>query len=142
MSSAQKTLIIDDNKVTLKASSFLLAANECQVVIAETGAEVLSLLHKDRPDLVLLDLDFPPDVGNICGTMRDGFMILDWARRMCNVHRVPVIIVSFWDPKKYKDRAKAHGIPTFFQKPVSKETWLEAVHGTLEENRFESKCIL
>jgi CheY-like chemotaxis protein len=103
------------------------------VAIAETGAEALSLLHKDRPDLVILDLDFPPDVGNICGTMRDGFMILDRARRMCNVDRLPGIIVSSLEPEKYKDGAKARGLPTFSQKPVSKETLFEAVRGTLEK---------
>jgi CheY-like chemotaxis protein len=128
---AKKILVIDDNKVVLKAMSFQLTAKGYQVRTAETGAEALGLLRNDKPDLILLDLDFPPDVGNICGTMRDGFIILDWARRMCDAERIPVIIISALDPEKYKDRAKEHGIPIFFRKPVDKDKLLEAIHVTL-----------
>ena len=126
---AKKILVIDDNKVVLKAMSFQLTAKGYQVRTAETGAEALGLLRNDKPDLILLDLDFPPDAGNICGAMRDGFTILDWARRMCDADKIPVIIVSALDPEKYKDRAKAHGIPTYFQKPVDKERLVAAIHG-------------
>jgi CheY-like chemotaxis protein len=126
---AKKILVVDDNKLILKSMSFLLAAKGYFVMTAETGAEALGHLRKDQPDLILLDLDFPPDAGNVCGTMRDGFTILDWARRMCDADKIPVIIISALDPEKYKDRAKAHGIPTYFRKPVDKEKLVEAIHG-------------
>ena len=125
---AKKILVIDDNQVVLKAMSFLLGAKGFRVVTAETGSEALSLLRKDHPDLILLDLDFPPDPGNVCGTLRDGFLILDWARHMGNAENIPVIIVSGLDPAKYTERAEAHGILAIFQKPVNKEKLLEAVH--------------
>ena len=128
---AKTILVVDDNKFVLKAMSFLLGNKGFRVATAETGSEALGVLRKDKPDLILLDLDFPPDVGNICGTMRDGFIILDWARRMCNAERIPVIIISALDPEKYKDRAKEHGIPIFFRKPVDKDKLLEAIHATL-----------
>jgi CheY-like chemotaxis protein len=126
---AKTILVVDDNKFVLKAMSFLLGNKGFRVATAETGSEALGVLRKDKPDLILLDLDFPPDAGNICGAMRDGFTILDWARRMCDADKIPVIIVSALDPEKYKDRAKAHGIPTYFQKPVDKERLVAAIHG-------------
>src|SRR5215471_7576827 len=128
---AKKILVIDDNKIVLKSTSFLLAAKGYQVVTAETGADALSILRTDKPDLILLDLDFPPDIGNIGGTLRDGFLILDWARRMYNAEKIPVIIVSALDPETYKEKAQAHGIPTYFRKPVDKEKLLAAIHATL-----------
>jgi CheY-like chemotaxis protein len=130
---AKKILIIDDDKVVLKAVSFLLGAKKYLVMTAETGAEALSILRRERPDLILLDLDFPPDIGNIGSTLRDGFLILDWARRMGNAEKIPVIIVSALDPEDYMERAQAHSIPTFFRKPVDKEKLLEAVHGVLAD---------
>jgi len=124
-------LVVDDNKVVLKAMYFTLTSTGYRVLMAESGAETITLLRKDRPDLILLDLDFPPDAANIGGNMRDGFLIIDWARRMCDADKIPVIIISSTDPAVYKERAEAAGIMTFFHKPVDKEKLLEAVHAKL-----------
>jgi len=124
-------LVVDDNKVVLKAMFFTLTGKGYRVLMAESGAETITLLRKDKPDLILLDLDFPPDAANVGGNLRDGFLIIDWARRMCDAEKIPVIIISSTDPAKYKERAEAAGILTFFHKPVDKEKLLEAVHAKL-----------
>jgi len=124
-------LVVDDNQIVLKSMFFLLKAKGYSVMLAETGAETITLLRKHKPDLILLDLDFPPDAGNIGGGLRDGFLILDWARRMCDVEKIPVIIISSLDPEHYKSRAQSAGIPTFFRKPVDREQLLGAIHGIL-----------
>lgn len=125
---AKKILVIDDNKVVLTAMSVMLRAKGYHVVLAESGADAIGILRRDKPDLILLDLDFPPDVGNLGGGLRDGFLILDWARRMCDAEKIPVIIVSALDPETYKEKAQARGIPTFFRKPVDKQQLLAAIH--------------
>jgi len=128
---AKKILVIDDNQIVLRAMMFMLSAKGYAVLLAETGAEAITILRKERPDLILLDLDFPPDVGNIGGGLRDGFLIIDWARRMCDAEKIPVIIVSSLDPEKYKERAQAAGIPIFFRKPVDRQKLMEAIHALL-----------
>ena len=128
---AKKILVVDDNQVVLRATQMMLKAKGYSVLLAETGAETISLLRKTKPDLILLDLDFPPDVGNIGGGLRDGFLIIDWARRMCDAEKIPVIIVSSLDPEQYKTRAKAAGIPIFFRKPVDREQLLQAIRSLL-----------
>lgn len=127
----KKILVIDDNKVVLTAMSVMLKNKGYLVMLAESGADAISMLRRDHPDLILLDLDFPPDVGNIGGGLRDGFLILDWARRMCDADKIPVIIVSALDPETYKEKAQARGIPTFFRKPVDKDQLLAAIHDVL-----------
>ena len=128
---AKTILVVDDNKVVLKAMYFTLRSQGYRVLMAETGAQTISILRKDKPDLILLDLDFPPDAANIGGNMRDGFLIIDWARRMCDAEKIPVIIVSSTDPATYKERAEAAGILTFFHKPVDNQKLLAAIHATL-----------
>jgi CheY-like chemotaxis protein len=135
---ARKILVVDDNKVVLKAMYFALTEKGYRVMMAESGAETISFLHKDKPDLILLDLDFPPDTVNIGGALRDGFLIIDWARRMCDAEKIPVIIISSTDPEKYKDRAHAAGILTFFHKPVDKQKLLDAIHATLGDAPAQS----
>jgi len=132
-SNAKKILVADDNKVFLKAMNMMLAAKGYRVLEAESGADTIGILRREKPDLILLDLDFPPDSANIGGPLRDGFLIIDWARRMCDADKIPVIIISSADPEKYKDRAQAAGILTFFHKPVDKEKLLEAVRAKLGE---------
>jgi CheY-like chemotaxis protein len=128
---AKKILVIDDNPVVLTAMTLMLKARGYVVLLAETGSEAVTAIRKDRPDLILLDLDFPPDLGNIGGGLRDGFLIIDWARRMCDAEKIPVIIVSSLDPEQYKARAQAAGIQTFFHKPVDKQQLLAAVQSAL-----------
>jgi CheY-like chemotaxis protein len=125
---AKKILVIDDNLVVLKAMQVMLRIKGYHVETAESGADAISLLRKNKPDLILLDLDFPPDLENIGGGLRDGFLIIDWARRMCDAEKIPVIIVSSLDPERYKERAQAAKIPTFFRKPVDRQKLLEAIH--------------
>lgn len=127
----KKILVIDDNKVILTTMSLMLKARGYRVTVAETGADALASLRRDKPDLILLDLDFPPDIGNIGAGLRDGFLILDWARRMCDAEKIPVIIVSALDPELYKAKAQAAGIPTYFRKPVDKDRLLAAIQTTL-----------
>ena len=134
---AKKILVIDDNKVVLTATNLLLKAKGFSVQLAESGAEALTILRKEKPDLILLDLDFPPDAGNIGGGLRDGFLIIDWARRMCDAEKIPVIIVSSMDPEQYKKRAQAAGIPTFFRKPVDRQQLLDAIQ--LELSKYTSE---
>ena len=128
---AKKILIVDDNKVVLKAMSAMLGGRGYHVMVAESGAETIAILRKEKPDLFLLDLDFPPDAVNVGAALRDGFLIIDWARRMCDAEKIPVIIVSGLDPAKYQDRAKAAGILTFFRKPVDNQELLQAIHAAL-----------
>lgn len=130
-SNQKKILVIDDNKVVLATMSLMLKSRGFHVMLAESGADALAMLRRDKPDLILLDLDFPPDIGNIGGGLRDGFLILDWARRMCDAEKIPVIIVSALDPELYKVKAQAAGIPTYFRKPVEKDKLLAAIQTTL-----------
>lgn len=129
----KKILVADDNQVFLKAMTIILAAKGYHVLVAESGADTISIVRKEKPDLILMDLDFPPDYSNIGGPLRDGFLIIDWARRMCDAEKIPVIIISSTDPEKYRDRAQAVGIMTFFQKPVDKQLLYDAVRAKIGE---------
>lgn len=124
---AKKILIVDDNRVILKAMEFALTAKGYRVLTADSGAETLQVLRHEKPDLILLDVDFPPDASNISSPFRDGFLIIDWARRMYDAEKIPVFVVSSYDPGEYQDRAHAFGVLTFFKKPVDNKKLLEAM---------------
>lgn len=127
---AKKILVVDDNPVVLKAMYFLLRNHGYEAVMAASGAETLSCLRRDRPDLILLDLDLP-DAGNVANAMSDGFIIMDWAHQTGAAENIPVIIISALDPEEYKTRAQAAGILNFFRKPVDNQQLLTAIQAAL-----------
>ena len=114
----KKVLIVDDNKVEVMALSGKVKACGCDVVVAEDGAEAITIARREKPDLILLDIMFPPDIAHGGGVAWDGFLILSWLRRLEEVKNVPVIFVTGGEAAKYKDRALAAGAVGFLRKPI------------------------
>ena len=127
---AKKILVVDDNPVILKAMSFLLTAKGYCVLTAESAQDTITLLNRETVDLILLDLEFPPDPASV---LSDGFLTLEWARHYGIVHNAPVIIISSLDPEKYRKRAEAADISACFHKPVDERKLLEAIRAELGE---------
>jgi CheY-like chemotaxis protein len=112
--------------------SKLLQAKGYQVLTAEDGAAALSTVRREKPDLILLDINFPPDVAHGGTVNWDGFRIMDWLRRMDEAKGVPIIITSGGDPAKDKERCRAAGVAGFFRKPIDHEELLAAIRKALD----------
>jgi len=129
--SAKKILIVDDSKVVLHALTMLLENNGYLVVTAEDGSQGVNSARKEQPDLILLDVSFPADVGFDGGVAWDGFLILDWLKRLDQSHSAPVIIITGGDPFEYQQKAEAAGVVGIFQKPIDNDQLLMAIQETL-----------
>ncbi len=127
----KKILIVDDDRIILKTLSFKLKANGYQVLTALDGSEAVSAVRKERPDLILLDISFPPDVAHGGGVAWDGFLIIQWLRRMDEAQNIPIMIISGTDPAQLRDRALAAGAVEYFHKPIDNERLLAAIRQTL-----------
>ena len=82
----KKILVVDDNEIILKTISLKLQGAGYQVITALDGSEAVAAARKETPDLILLDISFPPDVG---GVAWDGFRIMEWFHRLDNVQKNP-----------------------------------------------------
>ena len=72
---AKTILVVDDNEIVIKTISLKLQGAGYRVVSAMDGAEAMAAVRKETPDLILLDISFPPDVGTVPW---DGFRIMEW----------------------------------------------------------------
>ena len=126
--SLKKILIVDDNEVILKTVSLKLQGAGYKVVTALDGAEAVAAVRRDAPDLILLDISFPPDVG---GVEWDGFRIMAWLHRLEAVKKTPVIIITGGEDAKYKERAVAAGAVAYFHKPIDHDDLLKVIRATL-----------
>jgi signal transduction histidine kinase/DNA-binding response OmpR family regulator len=83
----QKILIIDDERDVTRMLSRMVAAYDqnCIVWQANNGADGLAMMYRERPDLVLLDIQMP---------VMDGFSLLQRMKHDPVLQKIPVIIAS------------------------------------------------
>jgi len=130
--SRKKILIVDDNEVIVTTLSMKLRANNYDIVTAADGSEAVSAVRQQRPDLIVLDVSFPPDVAHGGGVPWDGFRIIQWLRRMEEAKNTPIIIITGGEAGKYKQKALAEGAVAFFQKPIDNTELLATITKALE----------
>jgi CheY-like chemotaxis protein len=130
-------LIVDDNEVILRTLSMKLKAHDYDVQTAMDGSQALSAVRKQKPDLILLDISFPPDVGHGGGVPWDGFLMIKWFSRMDEAKSTPVIIITGGDSAQLKDRALAAGAAAFFHKPIDNDALLETIHKLVDAHPNE-----
>jgi len=129
--SQKKILVIDDNEIILKTTSMKLQSAGYQVFTALDGSEGVAAVRREKPDLVLLDITFPPDVG---GMSWDGFRIMDWLHRVDETQKIPIIIISGVVEEKNKQRATGAGAVAFFPKPVNFDEMIKVIRATLSSD--------
>jgi len=125
-----RILIADDNIVILKALSIKLKSKGYEVRTAMDGSTAVSCVRRERPDLIILDINFPPDAAQ-GGITWDGFLILDWLRRLDEARETPVIFITGAEGTGFRERAMSMGAVAFFQKPIDQDELLHVVHETV-----------
>lgn len=80
-------LVVDDdvNALEMHARMIRLHSPTNRVLVAQNGREALSILLKEKVDLVLLDLQMPE---------MDGFAVLQAMREARWAHNIPVIVIT------------------------------------------------
>lgn len=124
----KKLLVVDDNEVILKTISVKLKRAGYEIFTALDGAEAVALVRKEKPDLVVLDISFPPDLG---GVPWDGFRIMEWLHRVDETKKIPIIVITGGAGDKDKERALAAGAVAFLYKPLDHDELLKLVRATL-----------
>jgi DNA-binding response OmpR family regulator len=130
---------VDDNQVVLKAFELKLQACGFEVFTATEGAAAVSTARQTKPDLMVLDINYPPDVGS-SGLQWDGFNIMQWMGRFQEVSDIPVIIITSGAAEKFKPKAVAAGAVDFFTKPINFDQFLVSVHRAITQGKPSKKA--
>jgi len=133
----KKILVVDDDQIILKTLTIALSCKGYQVLTAIDGPGAINVVNQNRPDLILLDINFPPDAANVGGALQDGFFIVEWLRRMGAAEDIPIIIISGDKSAKYKKRALAAKVVGFFPKPIDHIALVDTIRTALGEDAGE-----
>ena len=131
--SRKKILIVDDDAVIRTGLASKLQHHGFDALMAVDGSEAVSTARLEHPALILLDITFPPDVAHGGGVPWDGFLIMDWLRRIDETKDIPIIVITGGAPEKFKDRALAKGAAAFFHKPIPNDELLAQVKRLIGE---------
>jgi CheY-like chemotaxis protein len=124
----KKVLVVDDNEIIVKTISVKLKNAGFQVFTALDGADAVALVRKQKPDLIVLDITFPPDVA---GVPWDGFRIMEWLHRVDESTRIPIIVITGGTGDRDRERAMAAGAAGFLPKPIDHDELLKLVRSTV-----------
>lgn len=137
-----KILVADDNVIVLKTVAIKLKSFGYEVRTAMDGSTAISCVRRERPDLIILDINFQPEIARTGAIAWDGFLILDWLRRIDEVRDTPIIFITSMESPKFRERAMSAGAVAFFQKPIDQEEMLSVIRHTIgdppEQTRAES----
>ena len=102
-----KILVVDDEKVLVKATKFNLEKEGYQVETAFDGEEAVRLAHDETIDLILLDLMLPK---------MDGFTV---CRTIRNFSNVPIIMLTAKSEDIDKILGLEYGADDYITKPFN-----------------------
>jgi chemosensory pili system protein ChpA (sensor histidine kinase/response regulator) len=123
--------VVDDNEIILRSMAAKLRHAGYEPYIALDGLEAVTVARDITMDLILLDINFPPDV---YGQAWDGFSILNWLRRLENNRQTPVIMISSSTHQQDWNQAREQGVAAFFPKPIDHADLLHIIRDTLESS--------
>jgi len=110
----RKLLIVEDDVGLQKQMRWCI--DDCDVLLAGSGSEAETLLRRETPQVVTLDLGLPPDPG---GTS-EGFRLLELIQQQ--LPSTKVIVITGREEREHALTAIAHGAEDFYQKPIESDT--------------------
>ncbi len=106
-------LVVDDDPLFLKLATSRLETEGYHVITAKDGSEAIEAVRKQKPSVVILDVNLPQDFG---GVAWDGFRLIEWLLRFEHLKSIPVVMITSGDPSKTAREAIRAGARAFYHK--------------------------
>ena len=120
----KKILIVDDERDIVKALMIRLQGAGYEVVTAFDGAQAVFVAHKEKPDLIILDIRMPAG---------DGFGVAEKLKHSASTFSIPVIFLTGGPERDSEEKAMTLGARFYIKKPYDSEELLDAVRRALEK---------
>ena len=117
----EKILVIDDD-VVFNSITEIMLSDEYDILIAQSGKEALTLLIKQKPDLILLDIMMPE---------MDGWETFGKIKGITLLNDVPIAFLTSVSKEEGLEHAKRVGAVGYFTKPIRIEEIIEGIEKIL-----------
>ena len=117
-----KILIADDDIKLLQALTVRLKAEGYEVIATQDAYQALAAAGRDKPDLLLLDINIP--AGN-------GFSVQERIAKIEELAGIPIVYITGEEPEAVDHTAKELGAFAVVHKPFETEHLLDTVRAAL-----------
>ncbi len=123
----KKIMWVEDDQFLSDLISRKLSKQGCKLFYAPTGEDVLKLLEKETPDILLLDILLPGI---------NGFDVFEKMKIIDRLKNVPVIVLSNFSQQSQLDRGKQLGAARFLVKAtIVLDDLVKEIAAVLEETK-------
>ncbi len=119
-----KCIIVDDDRETREMLALALQMEGFEVAQAANGLRLISNLHVDRPDVILLDVNL---------SWIDGFELCRAVKKNEEFKRVPVIFISARKSVEDERAGRDAGAIDYFPKPLDMDRLVERIRQILDQ---------
>ena len=114
----KRILVVEDNETNLYLIKFILEKSGYEVIEAREGAVGVELAIKEKPDLIIMDLQLP-DINGLEATKRIRASEAD--------SDIPIIALTSFAMAGDREKALAAGCTDYIEKPIDPETFISEI---------------
>jgi len=114
----KKILVVEDNEKNMYLISFILKKKGYEVIEATTGEQGVELAIREKPDLILMDIQLN-DMDGLEATKRIRASEADG--------EIPIIALTSYAMTGDSERALAAGCTGYIEKPIDPETFMAEI---------------
>lgn len=114
-----KVLIVEDNELNLKLFHDLLMIQKYDVVISKDGLNIMDITIKEKPDLILMDIQL---------NEVSGIDLIKLLKKSSATKHIPIIAITAFAMKNDEAKILKSGCDMYISKPVSIDNFFSAIN--------------
>jgi len=114
----KRILVIEDNEANLYLTRFILEKNGYQVIEAREGIKGVEMAHKEKPDLIIMDIQLP-DINGLEAVRR--------IRASKTDREIPIVALTSYAMVGDREKALAAGCTGYMEKPINPDTFMAEI---------------
>ena len=115
-----RVLVTDDEPITRMLVKLLLERENFEVLEASNGKQAVDIATRERPDLMIVDLNMPE---------MDGYEAIGRLRRDITMATLPIMVLTSEEGPGVENRVLELGADDYVLKPFDPAVLLSRVHG-------------
>ena len=121
---SKRILVVEDQPDSRQIIRDMLAGTDYEIAEAENGKEALTAIAKQRPDLILMDIQLP---------IMDGYTATNQIKADPTLRSIPIIAVTSYALAGEEKKARAAGCDDYVTKPFSPRELLAKIRQYLPQ---------
>jgi CheY-like chemotaxis protein len=122
-----RVLVADDEVVARLMTKLMLEREGFDVIEATNGEQAIAIAERERPDLLLIDLNMP---------VMDGYEAIHFLRGHLKMTALPIIVITAEDGQSVERRVLALGANDYIIKPYEPAVLLARVNAVFNRLRM------